>query len=41
VKPTGQTFELPSIKVFRIRDGQIHLMRDYFNPVGLPDVLEP
>jgi ketosteroid isomerase-like protein len=36
---TGQTFEAPCIQVFRIRDGQIHLMRDYFNPVGLTDLL--
>ena len=36
---TGQTFEAPCIQVFRIRDGQIHLMRDYFNPIGLTDLL--
>jgi hypothetical protein len=36
---TGQTFEAPSIQVFRIRDGRIQLMRDYFNPVGLADLL--
>jgi uncharacterized protein len=36
VTATGQRFEAPCIQVFRIRDGQIRLMRDYFNPVGLP-----
>ena len=39
VTTTGQTFEAPCIQVFRIRDGQIHLMRDYFNPIGLTDVI--
>jgi ketosteroid isomerase-like protein len=39
VTTTGQTFEAPGIQVFRIRDGQIHLMRDYFNPIGLTDVI--
>lgn len=36
---TGATFADTSIQVFRIRDGQILLMRDYFNPVGLADLL--
>jgi uncharacterized protein len=39
VTTTGQTFESPCIQVFRIRDGRIQLMRDYFNPVGLTDLL--
>jgi ketosteroid isomerase-like protein len=36
---TGATFETSAIQVFRIRDGQILLMRDYFNPNGLADLL--
>jgi uncharacterized protein len=29
---TGATYQLPYIQVFRIRDGQILLFRDYFGP---------
>jgi len=29
---TGTTYQLPYIQVFRIRDGQILLFRDYFGP---------
>jgi ketosteroid isomerase-like protein len=29
---TGATYQLPYIQVFRIRDGQIVLFRDYFGP---------
>jgi ketosteroid isomerase-like protein len=39
VATTGQSFESPCIQVFRVRDGLIHLMRDYFNPVGVADLL--
>ena len=36
---TGRAFTGRSIQVFRIRDGQIVLFRDYFNPSGLGDLL--
>lgn len=39
VTTTGQTFDSPCIQVFRIRDGLIHLFRDYFNPIGVGDLL--
>jgi ketosteroid isomerase-like protein len=29
---TGATYQLPYIQVFRVRDGQILLFRDYFGP---------
>ena len=38
---TGQAFSGTSVQVFRIRDGQIVLFRDYFNPHGLEDLLTP
>jgi uncharacterized protein len=36
VAATGETFEVPCIQVFRIRDGRILLFRDYFNAAALP-----
>jgi uncharacterized protein len=36
---TGRTFSGTSVQVFRIRDGKIVLFRDYFNPVGLEDLI--
>jgi uncharacterized protein len=39
VATTGATFEATSIQVFRIRDGEILLLRDYFSPSGLADLL--
>lgn len=39
VTTTGQAFDSPCIQVFRIRDGLIHLFRDYFNPIGVADIL--
>jgi uncharacterized protein len=32
VTATGASYQLPYIQVFRIRDGQIRLFRDYFGP---------
>jgi ketosteroid isomerase-like protein len=40
VLPTGRTLAARSIQVFRIRDGQILLFRDYANPVALSEVLD-
>jgi uncharacterized protein len=39
VTGTGHAFTGRSIQVFRIRDGQIVLFRDYFNPRGLDELL--
>jgi ketosteroid isomerase-like protein len=36
-----RAFAGTSIQVFRIRDGQILLFRDYFNPRGFEDLLRP
>jgi ketosteroid isomerase-like protein len=33
VPTTGETFPLPYIQLFQIRDGQILLFRDYFGPL--------
>ena len=33
VPATGETFPLPYIQLFRVRDGQILLFRDYFGPL--------
>lgn len=38
VTTTGQPFEVPCIQVFRIRDGQIVLFRDYVGPQAMPDL---
>ncbi|MEV5706538.1 nuclear transport factor 2 family protein [Actinoallomurus sp. NPDC052274] len=35
---TGETFEVPCIQVFRIRDGRIVLFRDYVGANSLPDL---
>jgi ketosteroid isomerase-like protein len=35
---TGETFEVPGIQVFRIRDEKIVLFRDYFGGQSTPDV---
>jgi len=34
VPATGETFEVPCIQVFRIRDGRIVLFRDYTGPMS-------
>jgi hypothetical protein len=34
---TGETFEVPGIQVFRIRDEKIVLFRDYFGGQSMPD----
>lgn len=39
ITSTGQSFTAISIQVFRIRDGQIVLFRDYANPQAMEDVL--
>jgi uncharacterized protein len=39
ITSTGRTFTGRSIQVFRIRDGQIVLFRDYFNPRGLDELI--
>ena len=39
VTTTGRSFTATSIQVFRIRDGQIVLFRDFADPRGLEDVL--
>ena len=36
---TGQSFDAVSIQVFRIRDGQILLFRDFANPRAMEDLL--
>ena len=38
VTTTGQPFEVPCIQVFRIRDGQIVLFRDYVGAHAMPDL---
>ena len=38
VTTTGQAFEVPCIQVFRIRDGQIVLFRDYVGAQAMPDL---
>ncbi|HEX5114880.1 MAG TPA: nuclear transport factor 2 family protein [Pseudonocardiaceae bacterium] len=38
VTTTGQSFEVPCIQVFRIRDGQIVLFRDYVGTQAMPDL---
>lgn len=38
VTTTGQPFEVPCIQVFRIRDGQIVLFRDYVGTSFMPDL---
>jgi ketosteroid isomerase-like protein len=35
---TGATFEAPCIQVFRIRDGEIKLFRDYVSAAKIPDL---
>ncbi|MEV0402803.1 nuclear transport factor 2 family protein [Actinoallomurus sp. NPDC050550] len=35
---TGETFEVPCIQVFRIRDGRIVLFRDYVGVGSVPDL---
>ena len=39
VLATGHEFAGRSIQVFRIREGRIFLLRDYFNPGGLAEAL--
>jgi uncharacterized protein len=39
VTTTGQPFAATSIQIFRIRDGQIVLFRDFANPGILADVM--
>ncbi|KAB8185470.1 nuclear transport factor 2 family protein [Microbispora catharanthi] len=39
VTATGAPYQARSVQVFRIRDGQILLLRDYWNPMGLADAL--
>jgi uncharacterized protein len=39
VATTGQQISTTSVQVFRIRDGKILLFRDYFNPLGLAELL--
>jgi ketosteroid isomerase-like protein len=38
VATTGQEFEVPCIQVFRIRDGEIVLFRDYVGAQHMPDL---
>lgn len=38
ITTTGQPFEVPCIQVFRIRDGQIVLFRDYAGAQAMPDL---
>jgi uncharacterized protein len=38
VTTTGQPFEVPCIQVFRIRNGQIVLFRDYVGAQAMPDL---
>ncbi|MFJ2831269.1 nuclear transport factor 2 family protein [Streptomyces sp. NPDC087263] len=38
VTATGQRFEVPCIQVFRIRNGQIMLFRDYVGAHAMPDL---
>ncbi len=38
---TGRTFAQPCIQVVQIRDGEILLLRDYFDPHAIADVLAP
>ncbi|WP_227983589.1 nuclear transport factor 2 family protein [Nocardia spumae] len=38
VTSTGQSFEVPCIQVFRIREGKIVLFRDYVGHAFLPDL---
>lgn len=40
VTTTGAPFQGTSVQVFRIRDGQILLFRDYWNPQGLAEALD-
>jgi uncharacterized protein len=37
--PAGQTYQLPYVQVFRVRDGEILSMRDYFSSERLAAVL--
>ena len=37
---TGQTYQLPYVQVFRIRDGAIVTMRDYFSGKRLAEVMQ-
>lgn len=39
VTTTGAPFQATSVQVFRIRDGEILLFRDYWNPQGLAQAL--
>jgi ketosteroid isomerase-like protein len=39
VTTTGAPFQATSVQVFRIRDGEILLLRDYWNPQGLAQAL--
>ncbi|MEV4297202.1 nuclear transport factor 2 family protein [Microbispora rosea] len=39
VAATGAPYQGRSVQVFRIRDGRILLLRDYWNPMGLADAL--
>jgi ketosteroid isomerase-like protein len=41
VTTTGVPFQGTSVQVFRIRDGEILLFRDYWNPQGLAEALNP
>ncbi|HEY1573365.1 MAG TPA: nuclear transport factor 2 family protein [Pseudonocardiaceae bacterium] len=38
VTTTGQSFEVPCVQVFRIRDGQILLFRDHVGTLAMPDL---
>jgi uncharacterized protein len=38
---TGRSFATTSIQIYRIREGQILLFRDFANPRVLEDVLNP
>ncbi|WP_214416478.1 nuclear transport factor 2 family protein [Sphaerisporangium fuscum] len=39
VTATGRPFQGTSVQVFRVRDGEIVLFRDYWNPQGLAEAL--
>ena len=39
VRATGETYQLPYVHVYRIRDGAIVSMRDYFSSERLTEVL--
>jgi ketosteroid isomerase-like protein len=39
VAPTGETFKVSNVQVFRVRDGEIHLSRDYHDHAAIAAAL--